>query len=855
MALQRETRLGPYEIVSAIGAGGMGEVYRARDPRLNRDVAIKILPASFSSDSQRLHRFEQEAHATAALNHPNILAVYDIGQQDGSPYIVSELLDGTTLRERLRSGPLPIRKAVDYGQQIASGLAAAHDKGIVHRDLKPENIFITNDGRVKILDFGLAKLTRSDAEGSGDQALTQTVQSDPGTVLGTVGYMSPEQVRGKPADARSDLFSFGAILYEMLSGKRAFHGESAAETMSAIVKEEPPGLTETNRNVPPALERIVRHCLEKNPAERFHSAHDVGFDLEMLSNISSASGIAVRPRPAMAARVRQALAATVALAALALVFLLGRSTRHDVSTPRYSALTFKRGEITGARFSSDGHNVLYSAAWNGKPTEVFNADVQSRGALPIGVKNADIQAVAPSGDMLILQERHQHTGWAVLGTLARVPVTGGTPRPLMEEVQSADFTPDGNIAVVRYAGQRFTLECPPGKVLYETAGWISHVRVSPNGNLIAFLDHPLADGDDRGSVAIVDRAGKEKKTLSAAFASAQGLVWSLSSNEIWFTASESGSYRALYAVSTSGRQRLVATTPNILTIRDIAANGDVLLTTESARRHMFALDPQMSRETELEAMDWPINRALTPDGKYVLYTEGGEGGGSEYAVYLAATDGSSNVRIGEGEAVAISHDGQLALTGPAESPAALFLVPIGAGERRKVTNDRIDHRSASFLPGGRRIVFSGSDPGHKARTYVQDLDGGTPVPMTPEGTSGSLLSPDGNSVIVSDATRKKYVLSLADHQVFAIPGLEPLDRAIQWSTDGQSIYVIHGDDLPGKVYKVDVRSGDKRLFKEFMPSDLAGASNFGINLTPDGRFYVYTFAQSLADLYVVKGLK
>ena len=263
MAIKSETRLGPYKIVSALGAGGMGEVYRARDPQLKREVAIKVLPASFSSDAERLRRFEQEAHAAAALNHPNILAVHDIGQQDGSPYIVSELLDGATLRERFRSGPLPVRKAVDYGQQIASGLAAAHDKAIVHRDLKPENIFVTNDGRVKILDFGLAKLTRS--EGSDDQALTQTVQSDPGTVLGTVGYMSPEQVRGKPADARSDLFSLGAILYEMLSGKRAFHAESAAETMSAIVKEEPPELTETNRQVPPALERVVRHCLEKNP--------------------------------------------------------------------------------------------------------------------------------------------------------------------------------------------------------------------------------------------------------------------------------------------------------------------------------------------------------------------------------------------------------------------------------------------------------------------------------------------------------------------------------------------------------------------------------------------------------------
>src|SRR5271154_4079087 len=283
------SKLGPYDIQAPIGAGGMGEVYSARDARLSRDVAIKILPASFSTDPDRLRRFAQEARAAAALNHPNILSIYDIGDDHGAPYVVSELLEGETFRDRLRSGPLPSRKAIDYAQQIARGLAAAHEKGIVHRDLKPENVFLTNDGRVKILDFGLAKLTRPETGDSSGNAPTQQVGTDAGTVMGTVGYMSPEQVRGKPADARSDIFAFGAILYEMLSGKRAFHGDSAADTMSAILKDEPPELSETNRNVSPALERIVRHCLEKNPESRFHSASDIAFDLEHLSGISGSS--------------------------------------------------------------------------------------------------------------------------------------------------------------------------------------------------------------------------------------------------------------------------------------------------------------------------------------------------------------------------------------------------------------------------------------------------------------------------------------------------------------------------------------------------------------------------------------
>ncbi|HEV8610295.1 MAG TPA: serine/threonine-protein kinase, partial [Thermoanaerobaculia bacterium] len=280
MTLTSGSRLGPYEIVSALGAGGMGEVYRAKDPRLGREVAIKVLPASFSKDPDRLRRFEHEARAAGVLNHPNITAVYDIGSHDGAPYVVTELLEGETLRSRLAAGALSARKALDYAIQIARGLAAAHEKGIVHRDLKPENLFVTKDGRVKILDFGLAKLKQPEPGTEKETELpTGTMGTEPGVVLGTMGYMSPEQVRGQPADRRSDLFSFGAILYEMLSGQRAFRGDTAADTITAILTKEPPDLSQTNREIHPGLDRILRHCLEKNPEERFESARDLAFDL------------------------------------------------------------------------------------------------------------------------------------------------------------------------------------------------------------------------------------------------------------------------------------------------------------------------------------------------------------------------------------------------------------------------------------------------------------------------------------------------------------------------------------------------------------------------------------------------
>jgi eukaryotic-like serine/threonine-protein kinase len=289
MALTSGTKLGPYEIVAPLGAGGMGEVYRSRDSRLGREVAIKVLPASFHLDPERPRRFEQEARAAGALNHPNILAVYDVGTHDGAPYLVTELLEGATLRDRLRDGALPSRKAVDYAVQIAHGLAAAHDKGIVHRDLKPENVWVCSDGRAKILDFGLAKLTETELHEATATTLDPVLQTEPGVVLGTAGYMSPEQLRGQKADRRSDIFSFGAVFYEMLSGQSAFRRATAADTASAILKEEPPDLLTTGRNIPATLDGIVRHCLEKNPEERFQSARDLAFHLGSMSSASDSS--------------------------------------------------------------------------------------------------------------------------------------------------------------------------------------------------------------------------------------------------------------------------------------------------------------------------------------------------------------------------------------------------------------------------------------------------------------------------------------------------------------------------------------------------------------------------------------
>jgi eukaryotic-like serine/threonine-protein kinase len=497
MAINPGTKLGPYQIQSLLGAGGMGEVYRAHDSRLDRTVAIKVLPALYSEDRDRLQRFSQEARAAAALNHPNILSIFDIGDKDGAPYVVSELLEGETLRDCLKRGPLPIRKAADYALQSARGLAAAHEKGIVHRDLKPENLFITHDGRLKILDFGLAKLTRPETARESGDAPTIQAATEPGVVMGTVGYMSPEQVRGKPADARSDIFSLGAILYEMVSGKRAFHGETSADTMTAILKEETPELSETNRNVPPALERIVRHCLEKNPAQRFHSASDLAFDLESLTEVSAVkSGSQQVPAAAEKTSTKKfawaGAAALITIALLAIGWWWGHRGASG-PPPEYKQITFRTGSIGNARFTPDG-SIVYDASWEGGDRELYMARTDDVGSRELGIKNAELLAISKNGELAIRLNTKYLGGYARFGTLARVSLSGGTPREVLDNVQDADWSPNSEtMAVVRFMPEtsHWRLEYPAGHVLFETINWISHPKISPDGKSVDSLTMKL----------------------------------------------------------------------------------------------------------------------------------------------------------------------------------------------------------------------------------------------------------------------------------------------------------------------------------------------------------------------------
>jgi serine/threonine protein kinase len=446
------------------------------------------------------------------------VVIYDSGSEGGVFYVATELLEGETLRERLAGSALPVRKAIDYAVQTARGLAAAHSKGITHRDLKPENLFLTKDGLVKILDFGLAKYSPVTPAGAHPTELaTQPIATDPGKVLGTVGYMSPEQVRGQVADARSDLFSLGVVLYEMVSGKRAFTGESGVEVMNAILKQEPP---ELDAALPPVLDWMIRRCLEKKPEERFESARDLAFALESISGTTS-SGTQEIQKPQR--RYAWMIAVAVGACLLAAAFIVGRRTSRALS-PSFQRVSFRRGIVDGGRFANGGKTNVYSASWDGNPYRVYSTQAENPESRDLGIVNAHLLGVSPSDEMAL--DLTPSIGFLVPGTLARAPISGGTPRQVANDIVAADWTSDGKqLAVVRATAGFQQLEFPVGNVLYQTTGAIYNPRISPKGDLTAFLDIPIGVGGV-GSVATVDTKGNKKTLTQLWMGFIYGLAWS-----------------------------------------------------------------------------------------------------------------------------------------------------------------------------------------------------------------------------------------------------------------------------------------------------------------------------------------
>ncbi len=851
--------LGHYRILQKIGSGGMGDVYRARDGRLDRDVAVKILRPASVADPDRLRRFEQEARAAAALNHPNIVAIYDIGSHQGSPYIVSEMLEGETLRQKLVSGALPIRSCTDYGRQIANGLVAAHEKRIIHRDLKPENLFITRDGQLKILDFGIAKLTAQEPEESSD-LVSMTTQTKVGTVLGTVGYMSPEQLRGKKIDHRSDIFSLGAILYEMLTGTRAFHGETEVDTMMAVLNSEPQELTASRENIPLVFEQIVQRCLEKDPENRFQSARDLGFALSTVSGSTSKQIVVVKTRWAKARRYLPWAAVVALLVALGMALQIWLAPPHQ---PDYTQVTFENGTIYSARFRADG-SIIYAASWNGQPLELYTSVEHSAQAQPIGMHSAYLLAISPSNEVAIsLRWTHGARRDLTGGVLARSPLAGGTPREMLEDVRWADWSPSGELAVVHAIGGRSRLEYPIGNVLYETSGWVTNPRFSPQGDRIAFLDHP-APWDDRGTVAVVDLA-KKMTTLTQTWESEDGLAWS-PKGEIWFAASEKGQgNRSLWKVGLSGKPpHKVLNMAGGFTLQDISSKGEVLVTADKERLAMEWADATNEHQ-DLSWYDWSIAKDISPDGKWVLFEEGGEPVGATYAVAIRKTDGSPPIKLGEGSVGGLSPDGKWALAIPTSVPPHVMLYPVGPGQAKDIPLpqlSRLENGVGRFTPDGQHIIVDGIEPGRSESTYVVDISGAKPMrSITPDSIEANMPSPDGKYVVGAASSqpgepRKLTLFPMDGGARRELPVNAPPYGAMQWSADSKALYVYKQGEMPLIIERLDIATGKLSPAREIKPGDRSGVVSVGpVMCNHTATECVYSDYQTFSVLYVINGLR
>jgi eukaryotic-like serine/threonine-protein kinase len=861
MTLAAGTRLGPYEILNTVGAGGMGEVYRARDTRLDRVVAIKILPGSFASDRERLERFQREARILSSLNHPNLMTIYDVGSQDDTHFLVSEFLEGHSLRERLSNGPLPQRKVIEYGLQIAKGLAAAHEKGIVHRDLKPDNIFVLRDERVKILDFGLAKQAVRAA--AADQTMTRPDQTSAGTVLGTAGYMSPEQVRGETLDHRSDIFSFGAILYEMAAGQRAFKGDSSVEVMTAILKQEPPDLAESGLNVSVGLQRIVHRCLEKKPEARFQSASDLAFALDALSSPGTSTG-SLRPLKDQGKNRSRLLLAGVGVLALVIAALAATWFLHRPATghPDFLKMTYRTAYVRHARFSPDGHTVVFDSTTDGKPTELVSTRTDTMVAQPLNVTGS-ILDISSKGDLAMATAVTFDPKFSPQGRLAVAPLGGGSARELLDNVLDADWTPDGSaLAIARRVNEHVQLEWPAGKVVYQTDGYISDVRFSPSGDAIAFIDHQIY-GDDRGYVDVIDSQGK-RRVLSREFASIQGLAWVLSGKEIWITAAAGAGGRLLRAISLDGHERVLLSAPADMHLQDIAENGNVLMTVEDFRDQQLLVDTASGKITDIGTFPFQITDGLARDGSIVLLNGYDVGENSDYNLYVQKTDGSTPTMIGLGTGLGLSFDRKWALALSPLDLRQLRVIPTGMGEPRTLTAPAGQtYWSAAWMPDGKSVVILTVDGRHQHSSYVQEIETGATRPITSEGRwlagvddRGVGVSPDGKFCIVTDGQGRYWIQPLDGGEATEIKGLLENEQPIQWHNDSQNIFVERRvSDNEIEIYDFNPASGQRKLWTKFSPPDKTAviAVRHPI-ITPDGSRAVYVVQRIFSTLYLGKNL-
>jgi len=858
MSLTIGAKLGPYEILSPLGAGGMGEVYRAKDTRLDRTVAIKALPAHLAQDPDRLSRFQREAKVLASLNHPCIGAIHGLEEADGHRYLVLEYVEGETLADRLKRGAIPVDEALPIAKQIAEALEAAHEKGVIHRDLKPGNIMLTSEGKVKVLDFGLARTadgapsTTSTPFNADSPTATSPAPihspTIPGAIMGTAGYMSPEQARGKPVDKRSDIFSFGCVLYECLTGRRTFDGETTTDVIGAILHKEP-DYSALPSETPPGIRRLLDRCLAKDRNSRLHDIADARLELESAGTEADQGVVAPRR-----ARLPWLLAGTLAVVALASVLIASRAGGRLNGPGAFRQLNIHREAIFQAAFAPDGKTIVYSAAAEGNSPEIFTVRPEYPEPQSLGLRGAHLLAVSSKGELAVLMGARYIGHRLFTGTLARAPLGGGAPREILESVRQADWSPDGTqLAIIREVDGKDRLEYPIGKVLLESAGYLSDLRVAPAGDRIAYFEHPWKF-DDRGSVNVVDLQGR-KTVLADGHWGEQGIAWSPDGREVFFSASFAGMHWTVFAATPAGKKRVAFQSPGGLTIHDVARDGRWLATRDDSSGELMVHTPAAPGDRNLSWLDAGFRGRLSQDGQTLLFGDSSAAMGVNYAVCLRKTDGSPVVRLGEGAAEDLSRDGKWALAIIPSSPPQLVIYPTGAGETRRLERDEIEnYTDAKWFQNGKMVLVNGNEPGKGTRFYVQEITGGGPQAVTPEGTRGGLFSPDETLILARGPDGSYSLYPVKGGQPRPVKWLGAQDKPLHWSTDGRSVLVVRGTQIPCAVERVDLETGHRELFREIAPPDRIGL----LQVTPtfisdDEHSYVYDTTRQISTLFVSEG--
>jgi hypothetical protein len=816
-------QLGPYKLGVQIGAGAMGAVYRAHDERLGRDVAIKIV-----ADDRQL---AIEARAAAAIGHPNVVAVHDVGSADGLMYIVQELVDGESLRAVIARGPMSRERVVKLGIELAAGLAAAHVRGVVHRDLKPENLIVGADGALKILDFGLARIG---AHGALDE-------TEPSAVRGTLGYMAPEQARGEAVDARADIFATGAILYELVTGQRAFGGASHAERLTAVLRDEPPAIDGP-------LGAVIARCLEKDVRRRFQSAQDLGWVLSQpvpvpvpLRDPGTGTGISRR------GVLLGAGAAGVAGVAGYLIGRRGGGGAAPVAAPAFRQLTFRHGRVMDARFTQDGATVLYGAAWEGGKLAAYALRLDSGATRALDVPGADVLAVSRR-DVAIGIDRKHVAGQCATGTLAIVPVLGGVPRVIAEDVQDADFTPDGEaLAIVRRGGKGFTLELPIGTVLVDETRWLTRPRVSPDGTRIAFLRH-ISNDDDRGVVMVLDRATGATRELTREFASVAGLAWDPDGTKLWFTADERGVNSAVRTVTLDGTERVVAATTGRLRVHDVAADRKVAVTVDAWRLRTMVGTPG-GPEHDRSQSEFSFVTDLSADGTTLLVAEFGDLEAANGA-YLRPVAAGDALRIGSGFPMALSPDGTRAIAKTHAREGAVVYSTRAGGES-VVPLGPVTFVAWARWVDDQRLVIAGGTATDPPRIWRVALDGAAPVPLTDPGVAGEChLDPARTrGAFVERAAGRLGVIEIATPGVRWLPGAYADHVVCGWLATGE--IVVRTTTTPLRLRTIAPDTGAAVPLFDIHPTPVGLKAVDSLVLRPDGGMYAYSYGQELSQLFLM----